>query len=211
MAGKIYTKVTTTCTYVARPWFFFHYLFQTRSFWDNWYMSVAYSALTLLVGWQEGHLACKKTEWWGAGMVICLERGADLHVAQLMPLPLTVSCFSKIQIGFTFLQPAHLGSPGKGPLNVCVCFCSLHMPFLEFCPQPTVSKHRSKLQAMTRTCGLVSSFLHPPSSKKRTLLPDGDLYILKTIRKKALSRTSQGQYIQQCNQFRQMRLKQCQH
>jgi len=43
-----------------------------------------------------------------------------LHMAQLMPLPLTVSCFSKIQIGFTFLVPAHLGSPGKGPLNVCV-------------------------------------------------------------------------------------------
>jgi len=38
-----------------------------------------------------------------------------------MPLPLTVSCFSKIQIGFTFLVPAHPGSPGKGPLNVCVC------------------------------------------------------------------------------------------
>ena len=46
-------------------------------------------------------------------MVICLEQGADLHMAQLMPLPLTVSCFSKIQIGFTFLVPAHLGSPGK--------------------------------------------------------------------------------------------------
>ena len=46
-------------------------------------------------------------------MVICLERGADLHTAQLMPLPLTVSCFSKIQIGFTFLVPAHLGSPGQ--------------------------------------------------------------------------------------------------
>jgi len=43
-------------------------------------------------------------------------------MAQLMPLPLTVSCFSKIQIGFTFLVPAHLGSPGKGPLNGCgVC------------------------------------------------------------------------------------------
>ena len=41
-----------------------------------------------------------KTEWWGAGMVICLERGADLHMAQLMPLPLTISCFSEIQIGF---------------------------------------------------------------------------------------------------------------
>ena len=52
-----------------------------------------------------------KTEWWGAGVVICLERDADLHMAQLMPLPLTVSCFSRIQIGFTFLVPAHPGSP----------------------------------------------------------------------------------------------------
>jgi len=69
--------------------------------------------LTLLVGRQEGHLACKKTEWLGAGMVICLEQCADLHMAQLMPLPLTVSCFTKIQIGFTFLVPAHPGSPGK--------------------------------------------------------------------------------------------------
>jgi len=50
-------------------------------------------------------------------VVICLERGADLHMAQLMPLPLTVSCSSKIQIGFIFLVPAHLGSLGKGPLN----------------------------------------------------------------------------------------------
>ena len=57
-------------------------------------------------------------------MVICLERGADFHMAHLMPLPLTVSCFSKIHIGFTFLVPAHPGSPGKGPLNrVCVCVC----------------------------------------------------------------------------------------
>ena len=52
-------------------------------------------------------------------MVICLERGADLHMAQLMPLALTVSCFSKIEIGFTFLVPAYLGSPGQGPLNGC--------------------------------------------------------------------------------------------
>ena len=52
-------------------------------------------------------------EWWGAGVFISLERGADLHMAQLIPLPLTVSCFSKIQIGFTFLVPAHPGSPGK--------------------------------------------------------------------------------------------------
>jgi len=51
-------------------------------------------------------------------MVISLERGADLHIVQLMPMPLTVSCFSKIQIGFTFLVPAY---PDKGPLNGCVC------------------------------------------------------------------------------------------
>ena len=55
-------------------------------------------------------------------MVICLEQGADLHMAQLMPLPLTVSCFSKIQIGFTFLVPAHLGSPGQRAVKrMCVC------------------------------------------------------------------------------------------
>jgi len=46
-------------------------------------------------------------------VVICLEIGADLHMAQLMLLPLIVSCFSKIEIGFTFLVPAHPGSPGK--------------------------------------------------------------------------------------------------
>ena len=55
-------------------------------------------------------------------MVICLEQGADLHMAQLMPLPLTVSCFSKIQIGSTFLVPAHLGSPRKRAVKrMCVC------------------------------------------------------------------------------------------
>jgi len=57
-------------------------------------------------------------------MVICLERDADLHMAQLVPLTLTVSCFSKIQIGFTFLVPAYLGSPRKRAVNrVCVCVC----------------------------------------------------------------------------------------
>jgi len=55
-------------------------------------------------------------------MVICLELGADLHMAQLTPLPLTVSCFNKIQIGFTFLVPADPGSPGKRAVKrVCVC------------------------------------------------------------------------------------------
>jgi len=62
----------------------------------NKFTLYAFSALTLLVGRQEGHPACRKTEWWGAGVVICLERGADLHTAKLVPLPLTVSYFSKI-------------------------------------------------------------------------------------------------------------------
>ena len=57
-------------------------------------------------------------------MVICLERGADLHMAQRMPTLLTVSCFSKIQFGFTFMVPAHPGSPGQRAVKrvfVCVC------------------------------------------------------------------------------------------
>ena len=59
-------------------------------------------------------------------MVICLERDADLHMAQLMPLPLTVSCFSKIQIGFAFLVPAHPGSPGQRAVKwVCVYVSAL--------------------------------------------------------------------------------------
>ena len=58
-------------------------------------------------------------------MVICLELGADLHMAQLMPLPLTVSCINKIQIGFTFLVLADPGSPGKRAVKrVCVCISS---------------------------------------------------------------------------------------
>jgi len=87
---------------------------------------MVFNALTLLVGRQEGHPACKKLEWWGAGMVVCLERSADLHIAQLMPLPLTVPCFSKIQIGFTFLVPAHPGSPGQRAVKLlCVCVSTI--------------------------------------------------------------------------------------
>jgi len=66
---------------------------------------------------------------WGAGVVVCLQQGADLYMpymAQLMPLPLTVSCFTKIQTGFTFLVPAHPGSPGKRAFKrVCLCILLL--------------------------------------------------------------------------------------
>ena len=86
---------------------------------------LASSALTLLVGRQEWHPACKK-QWWGAGMVVCLERGADLHMTQLMQLSLTVSRFSKIPIGLTFPVLAYPGSPGKRTAKrtrACVCVC----------------------------------------------------------------------------------------
>jgi len=57
-------------------------------------------------------------------VVICLKRDAKMHAAQLMPMPLTVSCFSKIQIVFTFLVPAHPGIPGqRAAKRVCVCVC----------------------------------------------------------------------------------------
>ena len=76
------------------------------------------------VGWAAGRASgLYRTEWWGVGVAICLEQGADLHVAQLMPLPLTVSCFSKIQICFIFLVPAHPGSPGKRAVKRGVCVC----------------------------------------------------------------------------------------
>ena len=67
-------------------------------------------------------------------MVICVERGADLHVAQLMSLPLTGCCFSKIQIGFTFLVPAHPDSPGQRAVRrVCVYVDQLTFRFSDLC------------------------------------------------------------------------------
>ena len=97
------------------------------------------------VGWAAGRASglCKKTEWWGTGMVICLERGADLHTAQLMPLPLTVSCFSKIQIGFTFLVPAHQGCAGQRAVKR-VCVFSFFPHYLYSVPRTLVTPPLSK-------------------------------------------------------------------
>jgi len=90
----------------------------------------AFSTLTLLAGRQEGHPACKKL-WWVLAS-LSLQRGADLHIAQLMPLPHTVSCFSKIWIGFTFLVLADPGSPGQRPVKrVCVYCASYFCDTLE--------------------------------------------------------------------------------
>ena len=91
-------------------------------------------------------------------MVICLERDADLHMAQLMPLPDTVSCFSKIQTGSTFLVPAHLGNPGKRAVKrvrVCVCV-----------PRRPLTKRASTSMLVPTSTGLLQKPFHVQSLKE---------------------------------------------
>ena len=90
----------------------------------NCFSAFSFSALTLLVGRREGHPACKKLS---GGVLVWLSVWSKVLACiwQVMPLPLTVSCFSKIQIGFTFLVPAHLRSFGKGTVKCVLCVCVL--------------------------------------------------------------------------------------
>ena len=103
----------------------------------------------LLVGQQEGR----------PGVVICLDPGPDLHIAQLMPLSLTVSCFSKVQIVFTFLVPAHLGSPGQRAVN-CVCVVNMQTAscFGEFSAKNAVSACVMCITSTTTTTVLRSIY-----------------------------------------------------
>jgi len=107
-------KIYSVFKFVRRVW----YLCRVSSYSGKWVPSVLWHC------WLGGRKSIRpvKTEWWGDGVVICLELRADLHMAQLMPLPLTVSCFSRRQISFTLLVPAHQGSPGERAVKrVCVC------------------------------------------------------------------------------------------
>ena len=98
-------------------------------------------------------------------MVICLEQGADLHMAQLVPLPLTVSCFSKIQIGFIFLVPVHPGSLGKRAVKrVCVCVCGVW----KICDLLSIK--------------LIGSSKHDDQHSKRTVLFAFDFTLLLRLR-----------------------------
>ena len=113
-------------------------------------------------------------------MVICLEQDADLHVAQLMPLPLTVSCFSKIQIGFTFLVPAHPGSPGKRAVKwVCVLsfydkirFRVFFLKKVQFVTPKTVQRIEVP-QYFTYVSGLESYRIHSQLSMPDTYMGTG--------------------------------------
>ena len=87
-------------------------------------MLACLQCMPLLVGRQKGHPACKKTEWWNAGAVICLGRGADLHMAQLMTLLLIIPCSNKSRLVlpscFYLSGTSHLVVPDKEPLNGCI-------------------------------------------------------------------------------------------
>ena len=87
--------------------------------------SDAFSALMLFVGRQKGHLACKNMEWWGAGVVICLERDAnDLPMVQLMRLPPHHLLLQQNPEWFILLVPAYPGCPGKKAVKrLCMCVC----------------------------------------------------------------------------------------
>ena len=116
---ECYRRLSTRCglrttTALCR----YHHYENTETF---LFQQIAFSALTLLVGRQEGHPACKKLEWCGAGMVICLEQGADLHMAQLMALSLSLASL-KSRLVLPFWYRLIRVVPEKGPLNGCVCF-----------------------------------------------------------------------------------------
>ena len=97
--------------YVTLPLFFVKLIQKRTDFSDFWHRNLktfhSFSRLVHMpsvlwrcwLGSRKG-VRSVKTEWWGVGVVVSLERDADLHMAKLMPLPLTFSCLSKIQIGF---------------------------------------------------------------------------------------------------------------
>jgi len=135
------------------------------------YMSpYAFSALTLLVGWQEGHLACRKLEWWCTGMVMFLERDADLHMAQLMPLPLTVSAV-KSRFVLPFWYRLTWVVPRKRAVKlVCVCVCVI-------CYYICRTMEQQKLQKEPSLCCIsaVSNCHCPVSSDRQHLCCGGCL------------------------------------
>jgi len=98
------------------------------------YHIIAFSALTLLVGRQEGHPSCKETEWWGAGVVICLDRGADSHITQLMPCHLLSLPSVKSRLVFPFLYRLTQIVPDRGLLNGCVYYISERWNLSIVCP-----------------------------------------------------------------------------
>ena len=126
----------------------------------------AFNALTLLGG-KKG-IRPVKNEWWGVGLVIYLERCADLHTAQLMPLPLAVSCFSKSQIGFTFWYRPTWVVLDKGPLNGCMCVCALVVIITSSIKLPMLAYLCDYYYALMNRATLKNCHNHETSKNKDT-------------------------------------------
>ena len=176
----IITTTTTTTTLHPLSGLF------SRTVWVSWYQK-GKTSLDLNEARDDGVLGCSgiswtmpsvlwrcwlggrkgirpvKTEWWGAGVVICLERGADLHMAQLMPLSLTVSCSSKIQIGFAFLVPVHPDRPGqravKWMCGIIWTICRQSAPRCRPTPHHSIFRGRMLFLMPNQQCGSTEGML----------------------------------------------------
>ena len=131
-------------------------------------MVIAFSTLTLLVGRQEEHPTCKKIEWWGAGVVICLERGANDFIwsswCHCHPI---ISCFTKIQIDVIFLVPAYPGCPGKEAVkqvHVIYTVSQKNVPPLQLAVilTYTVQLQQFLAQILPRKQAIKMYFIFPP-------------------------------------------------
>jgi len=107
----------------------------------------------LLRSWLGGMKGIRPVETgrWGAGVVICLEQGADLYMALLMPLPLTVSCFSKMVLPFWYWLTRIVLE--KGPLNGCVslpltvsCYSKIQIGITFLVPAHLVSPGKGAIE-----------------------------------------------------------------
>jgi len=126
---KCYSETTkhTQCSWTLSVVHYFQTLFKTFIYFSSY--STLQLPSVLWRCWLVGRKGIRTVKNWVVGYWrgYLTERDADLHMAQWMPLPLTVSFFSKIQISFSFLVPAHLGSPGQRAIKwVCVCVTPHH-------------------------------------------------------------------------------------
>jgi len=135
----------------------------------------AFSALKLLDGRQEEHAACKIIEWWHAGVVSCLQQGADvLHMVQLMPLPPIISCFSKIQIGLTLLVQAYPGCSQKEDIKR-VCRYLDSTAILQSISCVDSNRHAREMKSMNDGCKL-SAMVEPRSNATDKQQSNIDVY-----------------------------------
>ena len=117
----VHYEASQSCTFAS--------LFLLQAFTFEWYIMLPSVLWRCWLGGRKGKWWSVKNEWLGAGVVVCLEQGAHLHMAQLMPLLLTVSCLSKSRLVLPFWYRLTRVVLEKGPLNGCVCVCDILFNF----------------------------------------------------------------------------------